>query len=82
MITVDEIAVRLELGAEYIVDTVANEFPLVNLAKPMVKRVIKNSTDKFAKYCNMLADAEGNVDFEGIVKETFESAFSGKPFTI
>jgi hypothetical protein len=82
MITIDEITVRLERGANYVVDTVAKEFPIVNLAKPMINRMLKNSTSKMTKYCNLLADENGLVDFNAMIEEMFNNAINSSVFTI
>jgi hypothetical protein len=82
MITTDEISIRMEKGAGYLVDTLAKDFPIVNLAKPMISRVVKNSMGKVTKYCELLADEKGMVDFNSLVDEIFANAINSKPFTI
>jgi hypothetical protein len=82
MITVDEVVVRLEKSADYLINEVSKEFPIVNFAKPVISRVLKNSTNKITKYCELLANEEGIVDFSSMAEEMLNSAINSKAFTI
>lgn len=62
--------------------TLAKTNPIVGIAKPFVTRIIKNHTDKISDMLKIVADSNGNIDADNIVKEIIENVINADRFTI
>lgn len=58
--------------------------PAIKLVKPLAKRAIVNNMDGIDKWLRKIADADGNIDIDGIVTEEIEiiNSIDNYDFTI
>ena len=64
------------------VDKFCASNPMINLFKPVIKRVIDNNSYKIYSKLNILADSEGNIDVENILPEMIETLKTMEPYNL
>lgn len=72
MVQIDKVKTKIE---EYIlsqIDSLGTTNPAIKLVKPLAKRAISNHMDGINKFLVRIADADGNIDVEGIISEEIE----------
>lgn len=65
-------------------DSLGATNPAIKLVKPLAKRAIVNNMDGIDKWLRKIADADGNIDIDGIVTEEIEiiNSIDNYDFTI
>lgn len=67
-----------------IIDSLGATNPAIKLVKPLAKCAIVNNMDGIDKWLRKIADADGNIDIDGIVTEEIEiiNSIDNYDFTI
>lgn len=84
MVQLDKVKIKIQ---EYIlsqIDSLGATNPAIKLVKPLAKRAIVNNMDGIDKWLRKIADADGNIDIDGIVTEEIEiiNSIDNYDFTI
>ena len=69
MVQLDKVKIKIQ---EYIlsqIDSLGATNPAIKLVKPLAKRAIVNNMDGIDKWLRKIADADGNIDIDGIVHD-------------
>lgn len=62
-------------------DSMSKTSPMIGFIKPLITRALDKNFSKITKALDLIADENGNVDVEGILKEMMENLMTTQPFT-
>lgn len=77
---VDIIMERLKGYIDHQIVTLAQNNPIMALAKPLVTRIIDNNSYKVEYLLKQIADKDGLIDIDGILSEMTDNIINTKPF--
>lgn len=78
----EEIIVKLRDGIIKYINQLAESNPNIQFFKPIICRIVKNIKIPFTDKISLLADSNGEIDFEQLLNEMLNNVINSNPFII
>lgn len=77
----EQVIKNLQKYSGFLVDKIGVNVPMLKFCKPLVVRAIENNICKLESGLQLLADASGDIDINGIVLDMEQNILNMDPFT-
>lgn len=81
MVTKVQLTDNLKTYVSMQLDTMSKSTPIIGFMKPLITRALDKNFSKLAKFLDLIANEEGNIDIENILSEMIEGIMTTNPFT-
>lgn len=78
----EEIIIKIREGIIKYINQLSESNPNIQFFKPIICRVVKNFKLPFTDKLSLLADSNGEIDFEQLLSEMLNNVINANPFII